>query len=116
MTDKCKKCGESEDEVELFTMPCCDNELCWDFCLNEQPKKCPICGERIIVGYEYPDTQEGEYTVVEGAELRDSCEIIDRLKKSEKKLKRLCENNEKVGTQIQLKIEIKVLKWILQER
>ena len=47
--DKCKKCGRTYEEVELEPMPCCSSYLCWDYCLYEEPERCPICNTRIKV-------------------------------------------------------------------
>lgn len=60
--DACEKCGESE--VDLETMPCCGNLICWDFCLYEMPTECPFCGESIRVEPKDEFTKESYVEVI----------------------------------------------------
>lgn len=56
MFEKCASCDR--DDVELEMMPCCHATICWDFCLYEEPTKCPKCGEGIEVISKDPVTKE----------------------------------------------------------
>lgn len=58
MTNKCEKCETPESEADLEVMPCCGGHLCWDFCLYEEPGKCPLCGASIRVEPKDPFTKE----------------------------------------------------------
>tara|TARA_Y100000034_G_scaffold131097_1_gene191052 strand:- start:44 stop:541 length:498 start_codon:yes stop_codon:yes gene_type:complete len=51
---ECQACGRSEDEekVDLEKMPCCEEHVCWDFCLYKlTPGEwfCPVCGKQIKI-------------------------------------------------------------------
>lgn len=50
----CDSCGEYGD---LEVMPCCNGKVCWDFCLYEEPKKCPLCGSPIEVVMKEAETK-----------------------------------------------------------
>lgn len=58
VVNACVSCKESSLEVALETMPCCSKSVCWDFCLYEEPKKCPCCQSKIKVVSKDPETKE----------------------------------------------------------
>ncbi len=58
MTEKCIGCKRDANQVALEPMPCCGEYVCWDFCLYEDPKKCPKCNEGIVVTQKDPITKE----------------------------------------------------------
>lgn len=58
MAEKCSGCGRDEFSVDLDKMPCCGCEVCWDFCLYEEPSTCPGCGTAIEVVLKDPITKE----------------------------------------------------------
>lgn len=62
---QCAKCKRDETEVDMETMPCCGAPICWDFCLYEEPKKCPVCGSGIRVEPKDEVTGEAYVEVIE---------------------------------------------------
>jgi hypothetical protein len=62
MTEECTGCKRPEHTVALEPMPCCGEYVCWDFCLQEEPTKCPSCKEGIEVTLKDPVTKESYVT------------------------------------------------------
>ena len=45
---ECENCSCSD--VVLYTMPCCNAQVCWEFCLTEPSRiNCPVCGEMVLI-------------------------------------------------------------------
>ena len=51
--EQCKICRRFDDKVELYKMPCCEEYLCWDLCLEVMmwniETECPICRSKIEI-------------------------------------------------------------------
>lgn len=53
MTEECEYCGRSANDTDFDYMPCCNANVCWDYCLNEYMDgsefRCFACSARVTI-------------------------------------------------------------------